>query len=134
MTDRGDLSPEEQAAQEGAGSGDEGYNGPEPADGGYNATDDAWVKPVGSLPTCRICGHVHDPEDGRCDVHAYVGIGCCPCPGEAALAGLLGSAQEANDAMRTHNRGGMTWRELDGIFAGLEAAIKRVRFVTRADA
>jgi hypothetical protein len=38
--------------------------------------------PSGNLHTCTWCGHVHDPEDGRCDAHAHVGIGRCPCPGD----------------------------------------------------
>lgn len=47
-----------------------------------------------SLPTCRICGHVHDPEDGRCDAHARVGLGRCPCPGEA-IFGVAGALVDA---------------------------------------
>jgi hypothetical protein len=41
-----------------------------------------------SLPTCRICGHVHDPEDG------HVGLGPCPCPGEAVW-GVAGAMVDA---------------------------------------
>lgn len=49
-----------------------------------------------SLLTCRICGHVHDPGDGRCDAHAHVGLGPCPCPGEA----IFGVAAAMVDAFK----------------------------------
>jgi hypothetical protein len=39
----------------------------------------------GVLHRCTWCGHVHDPEDGRCDSHAHVGIGRCSCPGDQSL-------------------------------------------------
>jgi hypothetical protein len=35
------------------------------------------------LHRCTWCGHTHDPEDGHCDSHAHVGVGRCPCPGDA---------------------------------------------------
>lgn len=38
----------------------------------------------GETRKCTWCGHTHDPEDGRCDAHAHVGIGRCPCPGDCA--------------------------------------------------
>lgn len=37
------------------------------------------------MTPCPWCGHVHDPEDGRCDAHANVGIGRCQCPGPQRL-------------------------------------------------
>ena len=79
---------------------------------------------MGELEPCAICGHVHDPEDGLCDAHAHVGIGTCPCPGEAILPRLRDAASAANLAMISHNRGGMSWLELDAAFARLDVAIR----------
>lgn len=39
-------------------------------------------------PYCTWCGHWHDPEDGRCDAPAHVGIGACPCPGDTIVTRL----------------------------------------------
>jgi hypothetical protein len=51
------------------------------------------------LAKCRICGHVHDPEDGHCDSLAHVGVGMCPCPGEWVLHADDDSLREALDIL-----------------------------------
>ncbi len=49
---------------------------------------------------CRWCGHEHDPEDGRCDAHAHVGPGTCPCPGE----GLISAYDKVNASLYVAER------------------------------
>jgi hypothetical protein len=83
-----------------------------------------------TLHRCAICGHIHDPEDKLCDAHAHVGLGPCPCPGDAILPRLIEAADEANKAMRLHNRGGMSWIELDGAFARLDVVLRDARALT----
>ncbi len=85
---------------------------------------------MSGLVACALCGHVHDPQDGLCDAHAHVGIGTCPCPGEHILPQLRDAASTANLAMRSHNRGGMSWLELDAAFARLDTVVGEANRIT----
>jgi len=79
---------------------------------------------VAALAACAWCGHVHDPEDDRCDSHANVGMGRCTCPGE----GLVVAYDKVNAALYVAEQ---DCAELRGLVA-VVAMKPRLRLVAEA--
>lgn len=66
-------------------------------------------------------------REGRCDIARQAGWDLCV---EAEVTPLRDAAAAANQAMRDYNRNGLSWLELDAIFARLEATIARLDAVS----